>query len=74
MIDWSFPPDIQEKYDRVLKQIRYLQKELGVEPRTLEQRYQDYLARLEQEQKRKQEFERLQLNIGSRRPPPKWKV
>lgn len=74
MIDWSFPPEIQAQYDRVVAQTRKLQKELGVEPRTLEQRYQDYLIRKEEEKQKQLELEKLQALKLTRRPPPKWKV
>ncbi len=74
MIDWSFPPDIQAQYDRVLAQTRKLQKEFGIEPRTIEQRCQDYLKRQEEEKRRQEELAKLSQITGQRRPPPKWKV
>lgn len=67
MIDWSFPPDIQAQYDRVLAQTRKLQDELGIKPMTLEERAQSYIERKHQEE----EFKKF---MGQRRPPPKWKV
>lgn len=74
MIDWSLPPDLQKQYNKVLSNIRRLQKELGIEPRTLEQRHQDYLKRKAEEQRRIAELEKLKALTGTRRPPPRWKV
>jgi hypothetical protein len=66
-MDWSFPPDIQAQYDRVVADIQRLQAEFGIAPRTMEQRYQDYL-------KKQSEQAQLTAQMGNRRPPPKWKV
>ena len=78
MIDWSFPPDIQAQYDRVLAQNRRLQIELGIKPMTLEERHQAYLARQAEEHRkeelRQEELRILQERIGKHRPLPKWKV
>lgn len=74
MTDWSFPPDLQKRYDEILATTRRLQKELGIEPRTLEQRHQDYLKRKEEEQRRAAELEKLKAITGTRRPAPRWKV
>lgn len=74
MIDWSFPPDIQAQYDRVVDQTRQLQKEFGIEPKTIEQRYQDYLDRKAEENRRQEQLRQLEQTLGARRPPPKWKV
>lgn len=74
VIDWSFPPDLQEQYDRVLAQTRRLQKELDIEPRTIEQRYQDYLRKQADEKRKQEELAQIQAQLGTRRPPSKWKV
>jgi len=78
MIDWSLPPDLQEKYDRVVANTRRLQIALGVKPMTLEERYQEYLKKQAEKQKqedlRQEELRQLQERIGKMRPPPKWKV
>jgi isopentenyldiphosphate isomerase len=74
MTDWSFPPDLQAQYERVLAQTRRLQQELGITPRTIEQRHQDYLARKAEEQRIKEELDKIQALTGHRRPPIKWKV
>lgn len=74
MIDWSFPPDIQAQYDRVLAQTRQLQKEFGIEPKTIEQRYQEYLIRKSAEEQKQLELAKFNQQLAHRRPPPKWKV
>ncbi len=74
MTDWSFPPDLQKKYEEVLAQTRRLQAELGIKPRTIEERYQDYLKRKAEEQQRQEELKKLVQLTGQRRPPPRWKV
>lgn len=74
MTDWSFPPDLQERYERIVAETRRLQKELGIEPRTMEQRFRDYLARLAEEQRRLEEQKKFEQLIGKHRPLPKWKV
>ena len=81
MIDWSFPPDLQAKYDRVLAQTRKLQAEFGIKPMTLEERYQKYLSRKEEITRRQQEIIRreqeiteFEQRINRSRPVPKWKV
>lgn len=67
MIDWKLPPDLQEKFDKIQAHTRQLQKELGITPMTLEERYQAYL-------KRKQQEEELKKILVKHRPPPKWKI
>jgi peptidoglycan hydrolase CwlO-like protein len=74
MIDWSFPPDLQAKYDRVLAQTRKLQAEFGIKPMTIEERYQNYLKRQEEITRREQEIKEFEQRINRSRPVPKWKV
>jgi peptidoglycan hydrolase CwlO-like protein len=74
MIDWSFPPELQAKYDRVLAQTRKLQAEFGIKPMTLEERAQIYEKRKEEINRRQQEIKELEQRISRSRPPPKWKV
>jgi hypothetical protein len=74
VIDWSFPPDIQAQYDRVLADVRRLQAEMGIKPMTLEERAAAYEYRQQEEKRRQEELEKLQKITGQRRPPPKWKV
>ena len=74
MIDWSLPPNLQAQYDHVLELNRKLQQELGIESRTLEQRYHDYVKRKALEERRQQELAKLQAITGQKRPTPKWKV
>ena len=49
MIDWSFPPELQAQYDRVVAQTRRLQAEMGIKPRTIEERAADYLKKKQAE-------------------------
>jgi hypothetical protein len=71
-MDWSFPPELQKRYEEILARTRSLQKEFGIESRTIEQRYQDYLKRQEEENRRQEELSKLIHSTGNRRPPPKW--
>jgi hypothetical protein len=71
MAEQLFPDDLQQRYEQILAQTRKLQKELGMKSRTLEERYQDYLARRAEEEKRLEEQRRLEeelkkLNVTSR--------
>ena len=78
MIDWTLPPDLQEKYDQIVATTRRLQIELGIKPMTLEERHQEYLKKQnekrKQEELRQEELRKLQERIGKHRPLPKWKV
>jgi hypothetical protein len=73
-MDWSFPPELQKKYEEVLARTRCLQKEFGIEPRTIEQRYQNYLKRQEEEKCRQEEIKKYNQLVGQKRPPLKWKL
>ena len=74
MIDWSFPPDLQARYETILAQTRRLQAELGIKPRSLEQRAQDYLRQKQEKLRKQEELKQLQEKIGRHRPITKWKV
>ena len=74
VIDWSFTPELQAQYDRVVAQTRRLQAEMGIKPMTLEERAAAYQKRQEEEQRRQDELKLLQERMGRMRPPPKWKV
>lgn len=67
MISWELPPDLQEKYEKVLAHTRQLQQQLGIKPMTLEERHRAYLEKKSQE-------EELKKIISRHRPLPKWKV
>jgi hypothetical protein len=73
-MDWSFPPDIQKRYEEILAQTRRLQKELGITPRTLEERARDYELRKLEEQKKTDELDKFKQLVGQQRPVPKWKL
>lgn len=66
MMYWTLPTELEAQYNRVLEQNRRLQQELGIEPRTIEQRAADYL--------KKKSEPKPQDIVGKRRPPPKWRV
>jgi hypothetical protein len=73
-MDWSFSPDLQLRYETILAQTRRLQKELGIIPRTLEERARDYELRKLEEQKKAEELAKFNQMTGQRRSPHKWKV
>jgi hypothetical protein len=64
---WEFNADNQKKYDEVTATICKLQAEMGIKPKTIEERAADY-------QKRKEEQSRLTSLVGNLRPAPKWKI
>lgn len=74
MIDWSLPPDLQQKYNEVTDNIRKLQSELGITPQTIEERAQYYRQKREEERRKAEELSKLQKITGQRRPPPRWKA
>lgn len=66
-MDWELSPENRALLERVTAQIQRLQKELGIQPMTLEERSQAY-------QRRQEELKKLAQIASQRRPPPKWKV
>lgn len=73
-IDWSFTPELQAQYDRVVAQTRRLQDHFGIKPMTLEERAQAYEQTRIENARKQEELKQLQERIGRHRPPPKWKV
>jgi len=72
-MSWSSNDPLYPRYIKIKEEITRLQKELGVEPLTLEQRYQRYRDRLAQEaaeaekrQRQQEEFKRMQALRNSR--------
>lgn len=70
---WPKDDPLYPRYIKIKNDIAQLQKELGVEPTTLEQRYQRYRDRLAQEaaeaekrQRQQEEFKRMQALRNSR--------
>jgi hypothetical protein len=55
MAEQLFPDQLQQRYEQILAQTRKLQEQLGVTPRTLEQRHHDYLTRLAEEEKQQEQ-------------------
>lgn len=74
MIDWSFTPEVQALYDRVVENTRRLQKELGIKPMTLEERARAYQASKAERDRKEQELKEIQERLARRRPMPNWKV
>jgi len=66
-MDWCLSPENQKKYDGVLERNRRLQAELGIKSKTIEERARDYAEK----QRQQEELKKL---MGTRRPPPKWKL
>ena len=66
-MDWNFNAENQKKFDEVTATIRKLQAEMGIEPRTIEERAAEY-------QKKKTAQAQLTAKLGNIRPPPKWKI
>ena len=65
--DWSLTPELQKKFEEVQAQTRRLQAEMGIKPRTMEERAADYL-------KKKQAEAELAKLVGKKRPPLRYKV
>lgn len=69
---WALTPELQDRYDKIVAETRRLQAELGITPRTLEQRHQDYLNRLDVERRQKEELAKINSivrpKLGIRRP------
>lgn len=70
---WPKDDSLYPRYIKIKNDIAQLQKELGVEPVTLEQRYQRYRDRLAQEaaeaedhRRQQEEFQRLEALRNSR--------
>lgn len=64
-----FPPYLQQRYEQILARIRQFQKELGIQPQTLAEKYQDFLIKKEQEQLRAAELEKFKNLIGIKKTP-----
>lgn len=68
------PPDLQQRLEDIQNTTKRLQKELGITPLTLEQRAELSKQRRDEQQRRQAELEKINKQLGPRRPPPKWKV
>lgn len=64
---WALTPELQKRFDEIQVQTRRLQAEMGIKPRTMEERAADYL-------KRKQAEAELAKLVGNKRPPLRYKV
>jgi hypothetical protein len=66
-MNWDLNDENQKKYDEVTTNIRRLQIEMGIEPRTLAERAEEY-------QKKKVSQVQITAQLGMVRPKPKWKI
>jgi hypothetical protein len=66
-MELGFDAENQKKFDEVTATIRKLQAEMGIKPRTIEERAADY-------QKKKAAQEQSIAQLGNIRPLPKWKI
>lgn len=71
---WMLPPDLQQRLEDIQRTTKRLQIELGITPLTLEQRVELANQRQQEKQRRQAELEKINRQLGPRRPPPKWKV
>jgi DNA-binding transcriptional MocR family regulator len=67
-------PQIYQRFLAVKEEIKRLQDKLGIESKTIEQRYEELQERQQIEKERAERIKRLEEITGNRRPPPKWKV
>lgn len=74
MVNWILPPELQERLENIQNTTRYLQKQLCINPMTLEERADQIKQRREEQHRKQLELEKIKNQIGSRRPPPKWKI
>jgi len=64
-----WPPDIEQRYNTIRAETDRLQREFGIKPRTLDERYQDYLQRIAQEQKQQEQLRKLE-ELRRQQPKP----
>lgn len=61
---WDNDPELQKRFDSIRAEIKRLQAEFGIEPRTIEQRYADMLQRQQQEAAARAALERQQAELA----------
>lgn len=71
---WGNDPELQRRFEEIRADIRRLQAEFGITPRTLEERARDYELRKAEEVRKAEELAKFNSTVGIRRPVPKWKV
>lgn len=71
---WGNDPELQRRFEEIRADIRRLQAEFGITPRTLEERARDYELKKAEEARKAEELKKFNSLIGTRRPPPKWRV
>lgn len=62
---------VYKRYLEIKAETRRLQEEMGIKPRTLEERYEDWLRRKAEEQKRIEEIRLLNSLPKPKLPPRK---
>lgn len=70
---WNDYPDIRKRIEKIIAHQRQLQRELGIEPLTLEQRAERYKKRKQEEDRLAKEQERrmaelAKFNAGKKQP------
>lgn len=70
---WADNPVLQARYEKILADQRQLQQSLGVEPKTLEQRWQELQQRQQREAAARAELEQ-QLKLARLQSIPKPSV
>lgn len=71
---WGDNPELQRRLEEVQANIRRLQAEFGISPRTIEERARDYELKKAEEARKTEELKKFNGLIGTIRPAPKWKI
>ncbi len=66
---WSLTPEIQQRVEHIHAETRRLQDQLGVTPRTLDERYRDYIVRKAEQERQQKELQLLAELKQKQRPP-----
>lgn len=68
---WADNPVLQARYEKILADQRQLQQLLGIETKTLEQRWQELQQRQQREAAARAELEQQQLKLARLQSIPK---
>ena len=71
---WGNDPELQRRFEEIQATTRRLQAELGITPRSLEERARDYELKRAEQARKEEELKKFNSLIANRRPPPKWRV
>lgn len=61
---WIDNPELQQRYEKILIDQQRLQKLLGVEPKTLEQRWKEFQQRQAEQEQARAELERQKQELA----------